>query len=781
MAQASAGGAMMTETCCTTSDPLVGTVVAAKYKVLRKLGEGGMGAVYLAEHVVIEKRLALKVLGPELAREGELVARFLQEARSASRIGHPNVIDIFDFGQSPDGLVFIAMEFLDGKDLGEIVRSQGAMAWAEAREIALQICMALRAAHDKGIVHRDMKPENIFVVQREGQPRFVKILDFGIAKVMGLDSDGPRLTRTGAIFGTPAYMAPEQAEGNEVDHRADIYAVGCILYHLITGQTAFVAESFMSMLTKQLTEDPVPPSVQRPDHSISPEMDALVLKALEKDRDKRWQSMAELLQAIETCPGPSRSLALGDYVADKYKILRKLGEGGMGAVYLAEHAVIEKKLALKVLDPELARKTDVVARFLQEARSASRIGHENVIDIFDFGQTPDGLVFIAMEFLDGKDLGAIARSQGAMGWDEVREIALQICKALRAAHDKGIVHRDMKPENVLVLQREGQPRFVKILDFGIAKVLGQEGPRLTHAGVVFGTPEYMAPEQAEAKPNLDHRVDVYAVGCILYQLITGQRPFSASSPAALLLKHIRETPDAPSRRRPDLPITGEMDALVLKALEKDPDHRWQSMSELHEAIANCPGPGTWSAGLPRTPQESAPRKPAVAAASEGANNEAGGASTSRAPLKHATNRRVAAAVLGGALLAGAIALAIVSRRDAAGNNQARDADSPPGPSSPVAQKPVPRIEPEEPRQPPSDSTTRGASLAVGREPSSPPAQAVSAARPRTSDARLPSKAKPVTPKRKRSVEPELSANAPPSDSQQNKTTEEPNWQPHPLH
>jgi serine/threonine-protein kinase len=316
-------------------DPLLSQLVADRYRVIRKLGEGGMGSVYLAEHVVIEKKFALKVLAPELCRRPDLVARFLQEARSASRIGHENVIDIMDFGQSPDGLVYIAMEFLDGKDLGEIVRGKGAMEWAEARGIVLQICRALRAAHDKGIVHRDMKPENIFLIQREGQPHFVKILDFGIAKVMGLDPNGPRLTRTGMIFGTPEYMAPEQAEGKDTDHRADIYAVGCIMYHLITGQTPFVAESFMTMLTKHLMEEPVPPSARRPDLVVTPEMDALVLKALEKDRDKRWQSMAELLEAVAVCPGPEtappkapggQTVAMGGaHAAAALKILRSKG------------------------------------------------------------------------------------------------------------------------------------------------------------------------------------------------------------------------------------------------------------------------------------------------------------------------------------------------------------------------------------------------------------------------------------------------------------------------
>jgi serine/threonine-protein kinase len=348
-------------------DPLLSQLVADRYRIIRKLGEGGMGSVYLAEHVVIEKKFALKVLALELARRSDLVARFLQEARSASRIGHENVIDISDFGQTNDGLVYIAMEFLDGKDLGEIVRGQGAMEWKQAREIALQICRALRAAHDKGIVHRDMKPENIFLIQREGQPHFVKILDFGIAKVMGLDPNGPRLTRTGMIFGTPEYMAPEQAEGKDTDHRADIYAVGCILYHLITGQTPFIAESFMTMLTKHLMEDPVPPSVRRPDIAITPEMDGLVLKALEKDREKRWQSMAELLDAISVCPGPETSTAKptggqtvamgGAHAAAALQVLRSRGTKAAETNRVATQASLSDESMAAEVGPRGSKKT----------------------------------------------------------------------------------------------------------------------------------------------------------------------------------------------------------------------------------------------------------------------------------------------------------------------------------------------------------------------------------------------------------------------------------------
>lgn len=280
-------------------DPLLGKVVSDRYRVIKKLGEGGMGAVYLVEHVFIEKKVALKVLAPELSRKADLTARFLQEAKSASRIGHENVIDISDFGQSPEGFVYFAMEYLQGQDLGQVVRAEGAMSWRRARPIILQICKALGAAHAKGIVHRDMKPENVFLIERGGRPDFVKLLDFGIAKVQSADGEGPKLTQTGMIFGTPEYMAPEQAEGKACDQRADIYAVGCVIHHLIVGEPPFSAENFVGMLTKHLLEQPKPPSSRQPSFGITPEMDALVLKSLAKKPEERFQSMAELMAAVE--------------------------------------------------------------------------------------------------------------------------------------------------------------------------------------------------------------------------------------------------------------------------------------------------------------------------------------------------------------------------------------------------------------------------------------------------------------------------------------------------
>src|SRR5258705_3471444 len=207
----------------------------------------------------------------------------MQEAKAASKIGHENIIDITDFGETASGSVFFVMEFLEGADLAHHIR-EGAMSLERTRYIMNQVCRALGAAHAKGIIHRDLKPENIFLIERNGQPDFVKILDFGIAKMNSLDEGGARLTRTGMIFGTPEYMSPEQAKGDRPDHRVDIYAAGCILYEMLTGDVPFSAESFMGVLTKHMFEAPQPPTQRAPHANISPDVEAVVLKALAEDR-----------------------------------------------------------------------------------------------------------------------------------------------------------------------------------------------------------------------------------------------------------------------------------------------------------------------------------------------------------------------------------------------------------------------------------------------------------------------------------------------------------------
>jgi serine/threonine protein kinase len=286
----------------TVYDQLVGQTLDGRYFIERKIGEGGMGVVYSAKHAVIERPLAVKVLKREALRDSATATRFVQEAKAASRIGHPNIVDVTDFGTTAEGLHYSVMEYVKGVTLALVIKTNAPLPIARAAAIGQQLARALGAAHEKGIVHRDLKPENIFLVDRDGRPDFVKIVDFGIAKVTPIDGQaaGPRLTRAGSVFGTPEYMAPEQAAGrSDIDGRVDIYALGVILYEMITGKLPLKGESTVRTIAMQLLDPIVPPSQIRPDLDIPPECEAIVMKALAKRRDERYRTMAEVQNALE--------------------------------------------------------------------------------------------------------------------------------------------------------------------------------------------------------------------------------------------------------------------------------------------------------------------------------------------------------------------------------------------------------------------------------------------------------------------------------------------------
>ena len=260
-------------------DPLVGKVLGEAYQITRLVGEGGMGRVYEARHLRLkQRRFAVKVLHPELARDPEIVARFQREAESASSIGHPNVVDVYDVHKTHDGIPYMVGEFLEGQEFGGRIDAHGRIDVQTAVHcVARQVCRALSAAHKHGIVHRDMKPDNVFIVERDGETT-VKVIDFGISKVG--QSGKTNLTKTGMIMGTPSYMAPEQARGDKVDHRADIYAVGAMLYHAITGRKPFDTDDPASTLSLVLTEEPERPRKVNPD--IPEGLELVVQRAMAK-------------------------------------------------------------------------------------------------------------------------------------------------------------------------------------------------------------------------------------------------------------------------------------------------------------------------------------------------------------------------------------------------------------------------------------------------------------------------------------------------------------------
>jgi serine/threonine protein kinase len=268
---------------------LLGRTIDRRYRVESLLGEGGMGLVYRVTHTHLNKPLAIKVLRRENTRDPEVLARFRREAESASAIGNEHIVDISDFGVLDDGSTFFVMECLDGIDLIDAIDVAQRMPEERAIRIAIQVCRALGAAHNAGIVHRDLKPENVFLTRRKETEDFVKILDFGIAKV----ANGPkRLTRAGEVLGTPHYMSPEQCEGDNVDHRTDIYALGVLMYEMVTGHVPHDADTMMGILTKQMYEDPIPPKVRVP--QLSEQLEQLIMRCLEKKPDQRYQTMHEI-------------------------------------------------------------------------------------------------------------------------------------------------------------------------------------------------------------------------------------------------------------------------------------------------------------------------------------------------------------------------------------------------------------------------------------------------------------------------------------------------------
>jgi serine/threonine protein kinase len=272
---------------------------------------------------------------------------------------------------------------------------------------------------------------------------------------------------------------------------------------------------------------------------------------------------------------------------DHYVVRERLGGGGMASVYRGEHVTIGRPVAIKVLSRALTSKPSVVVRFLQEAKASSKVRHENVVEVTDFGETQDGRPYMVMEYLEGEPLSSTLRREGALSWERARPMLVQLLAALQAAHEHGVIHRDMKPENVFRISRMGSDDFLKVFDFGIAKVLmgddGNPAKPLTIEGTILGTPAYMSPEQCLGDP-VDARSDLYAVGVIAYEMVTGRAPFEGKETSKLLYDQVYTRVPDMSQVAPGLKIDRRVEALVRRALEKDREDRYATTQEFAEAI-----------------------------------------------------------------------------------------------------------------------------------------------------------------------------------------------------
>ena len=320
--------------------------------------------------------------------------------------------------------------------------------------------------------------------------------------------------------------------------------------------------------------------------------------ALPQDPEPTSPTAASALSGPGRAPPEAEDRWIGKTVDRRYRVLSRLGVGGMGLVYKVEHIHLAKIAAMKVLHQDMARDAEAVRRFRIEAQAVSRLDHPNIVQTFDFGQTDDAL-YLVMEYLKGEDLAGIVKREGTMPFDRAARLFVQVCSALTEAHDAGVIHRDLKPENIMVVQRRDGTEAAKVLDFGLAKLRERsESLGVTSGNQVIGTPYYMSPEQVRSEP-LDLRTDVYSLGATLYRVLTGTPPFQATTPMGVLTKHVTDPLELPRTRAPALGLPAVADAIVSRAMAKSPEQRYANAAEvgrdLQAALAALPRPSAKTA------------------------------------------------------------------------------------------------------------------------------------------------------------------------------------------
>ena len=554
-----------------------------RFLLLERLGKGGFATVWKAQDRDTGAHVAVKVLYSELAGDHVRRERLFRGARAMAQLAHEAVVRVLEPRGEDDGYYYFAMELVAGGDLRQAVLQQR-LSPGTVVSLILLIGEVLTEAHARGLIHRDVKPANI-LLDAFGRP---KLADFDL--VAGANTTGG--TRT-APLGTFIYAAPELlSDPKDADVRADVFGLAMTAIFCLYGCC------YQRDLPQIVLRDPDSIIALLPCNDAAKHV---LRRAVDWEREKRFDGMLTFCQSLRAATSPlpaqlphmtvepkpdyashgDRDRYIGMTFDHRYKIERLLGEGGMGFVYLARHKVIGKKVAVKVLRAELARDEEIFERFVLEARAASSVGNPHIVDVSDFGDLPDGSKYFVMEYLEGISLSQIIDGPDEIPIDRVYKIGQQMADGLAAAHTGGIVHRDLKPDNVYVVHHSNDPDFVKILDFGIAKVTTDVETKLTRAGAVFGTPHYMSPEQAAGAP-IDHRTDIYSMGVMLYELVTRQLPFTADNFMGILMQHMYKPPVPPRQllSGPGLFCPPSLEAIILKCLSKRPEARYETMDQL---------------------------------------------------------------------------------------------------------------------------------------------------------------------------------------------------------
>ncbi len=596
----------------------VGMTIRNKYRILARVGTGGMGHVYKALHLLFNEVRALKVMDPLLTQREDLVRRFLREAFVARRLQHPNAVRVDDVDQTEDGRHCIVMEYIDGRMLREILQHEGPMPAGRACLIVKQVASALDAAHQLGIIHRDIKPENIALVKHE-RGEVVKVLDFGITKLRegGLKEEASALSLAvaGTVFaiGTPEYMSPEQVQQNDLDGRSDLYSLGMVFYEILTGDLPFHADSPAEWFLAHVGEPPRRLHEQAAKLRIPIGIADLVMSMLEKNPSHRPATGAEVIKAIEACEGECAALAAilptpgqfpeatpmgetmsapaffggwkkGSLIAQRYKILDRVAEARMGPVYSVLDSAGEGVHALKLVTPWNAPTADLINELSEYNQRMQRLQHPHVVRTLDFGQAEDGVLFLVTEFVRGANLRQTLEQQISLGVSRSCRIVWEIASALEEGQKLGMLHGEIKPEHILL---SGAPlsEQTKLLDFNLDRVK-EALPELSGSDLPSGLLcplHYMPPEKISGQPY-GPASDIYSLGIVFYEMLTGRRPFEGNG-IEIAMRQVRETPVAVDKVRPELNIPPTVASLVMRMIQKDPNDRPPDACTLMEEIS----------------------------------------------------------------------------------------------------------------------------------------------------------------------------------------------------
>lgn len=632
--------------------PGPGDTLGSGYRIVRRLGQGAMGVVYEVEREEDGTRWAAKTLLKPHS-DKKLTQRFTREAQILGDITSPHVVPVEESSvDERTGYPFIVMDYLEGEDLEQLLKRTGPLPPDVAVRIALQAAEGLHTAHSRGIVHRDIKPSNLFLA-KDGDHVLVKVFDFGIAKQDVVEGDS--LTASGSAMGTPGYMAPEQlTDAKRVDERTDVWGLGATLFELLSGQPPVHGDTLVQVMKRVLHGEIS--HLQEVAPWIDAELAGLVHTTLIIDREKRCPSMHALSEALEPftrdearirgseLAAVSDSLAkqarpkadlpqsweelaetmelgeqqkpdplLGVTLGGRYELKRVLGSGGMGAVYLAETPDGERFAVKVILDAASRNSRDALRRFLREARSAMQVESPYVVQVFEADTDPHERVpYMVMELLEGADLSTLIKREGPLKPDAMCRLFVQACEGLSAAHAQGIVHRDIKPGNLFLHQRDGD-LVMKVCDFGVAKQLvpsagDTAGTEITRTGGILGSPVYMSPEQAQSAKDVDVRSDIWSLCISLREAVSGMKPWTGhgSSMGQLLVAICTKQLEAVGEVAPWL--DEGLEEAIQKGLQREREDRYASVDELKAALEPHAVPAETKLTLEELPLPPASRK-----------------------------------------------------------------------------------------------------------------------------------------------------------------------------